>query len=115
MRQLNFLIIFLVILFLVIFSLENTLPATIQITPAWKITAPLAIELIVVMGLGAVIAWLFSSWASMQGMMQFYKKNQQIDTLQQQVTQLAVKIDERKQLSASAIDVEVEDKTKAMS
>lgn len=113
MRQINFFIIFLVIMGLVLFALENTSPASIQVTSGWKIAAPLSVELIIAMGLGAVLAWVFSAWTNMLRMMEFYKKNQEIDNLQQEVTQLSVKIDERKQLaSASAIDVEVEDKTK---
>lgn len=115
MKQVNFLIIFVLILALALFTLENTTPATINLFKGTKVEVPIAVELIVSMGIGAVLAWLFSAWASMQNMMEFHKKNTQIQNLQEQVSDLSVEIDERKRLmSASAIDVEVEEKTKVI-
>jgi lipopolysaccharide assembly protein A len=115
MRQVNFLVIFIVVLSLVLFSLENTGPATIQILPKMKIEAPIAVEIILSMGLGAVIAWLFNFWSSLQSLMELSNKNAQIQTLQEKVGGLTAEIDERKRLvSASAIDVEVEDKPRQL-
>lgn len=115
MKQVNFFIIFVLILALALFTLENTTPATINLFKGTKVEVPIAVELIVAMGIGAVLAWLFSAWASMQNMMEFHKKNAQIQNLQEQVSELTVEIDERKRLmSASAIDVEVEEKTKVI-
>jgi uncharacterized integral membrane protein len=114
-KQVNFFIIFVLILALALFTLENTTPATINLFKGTKVEVPIAVELIVAMGIGAVLAWLFSAWASMQNMMEFHKKNAQIQNLQEQVSELTVEIDERKRLmSASAIDVEVEEKTKVI-
>jgi uncharacterized integral membrane protein len=62
MRPLNFLLIFSFCLALVLFSLENTQPTTISILPGVEVQAPLAIELILTLGLGGVLAWLFSIW-----------------------------------------------------
>ncbi len=62
MRQINFLMIFVFCLALVLFSLENTELAIIQIVPDVQVQAPLAIELILAMGVGAVLAWVFSLW-----------------------------------------------------
>ncbi|NUN65887.1 LapA family protein [Pseudanabaena biceps] len=114
MRQLNFIVIFAVVLGLVLFSLQNTSPASIQLLPQLKLEAPIAVELILSMGLGAVLAWIFSVWASLQKSIEMRNKNVQIQNLQETVQSLNIEIDERKRLvSASAIDVEIdEDKTK---
>lgn len=115
MKQVNFFIIFALILALALFTLENTTPATINLFRGTKVEVPIAVELIVAMGIGAVLAWMFSAWASMQNIMEFHKKNAQIQNLQEQVSDLTVEIDERKRLmAASAIDVEVEEKTKVI-
>jgi putative membrane protein len=114
MRQLNFVVIFIVALALVLFSLENTAPASIQIIPDLKVAAPIAVELILAMGLGAVLAWIFSVWSGLQKSIDMRNKNVQIQNLQETVQNLSVEIEERKRLvSASAIDVEIdEDKSK---
>jgi lipopolysaccharide assembly protein A len=111
MRQVNFLVIFIVVLALVLFSLENSTPATIQIFPGAKIVNPIAVEIILSMGIGAVLAWLFNFWSTLQNLMELSNKNAQIQNLQEKVGGLSAEIEERKRLvSASAIDVEVEDK-----
>jgi uncharacterized integral membrane protein len=114
MRQLNFVVIFIVALALVLFSLQNTTPASIQIVPDLKVSAPIAVELILAMGLGAVLAWIFSVWSSLQKSIDMRNKNVQIQNLQETVQNLSVEIEERKRLvSSSAIDVEIdEDKYK---
>ena len=114
MRQLNFVVIFIVALALVLFSLQNTTPASIQIVPDLKVSAPIAVELILAMGLGAVLAWIFSVWSSLQKSIDMRNKNVQIQNLQETVQNLSVEIEERKRLvSSSAIDVEIdEDKSK---
>ncbi len=114
MRQLNFVVIFIVALALVLFALQNTSPASIQIIPQLKVEAPIAVELILAMGLGAVLAWIFSVWSALQKSIDMRNKNVQIQNLQETVQNLSVEIDERKRLmSASAIDVEIdEDKSK---
>ncbi|MBV9386131.1 MAG: LapA family protein [Chroococcidiopsidaceae cyanobacterium CP_BM_ER_R8_30] len=65
MRQINFLMIFVFCLTLVLFSLENTEPATIQLVK-YHVQAPLSVELILAMGVGAVLAWMFSVWTGLQ-------------------------------------------------
>ena len=114
MRQLNFVVFFIVALALVLFALENTSPASIQIIPQLKVSAPISVELILAMGLGAVLAWIFSVWSGLQKSIEMRNKNVQIQNLQETVQNLSVEIEERKRLvSASAIDVEIdEDKSK---
>lgn len=114
MRQLNFVVIFIVVLALVLFALENTSPASIQIIPQLKVAAPISVELILAMGLGAVLAWIFSVWSGLQKTIELRNQNMKIQNLQETVQNLSAEIEERKRLvSASAIDVEIdEDKSK---
>lgn len=92
MRQINFLIIFAMCLALVLFSLENTEPVVIKVIDNVQIQAPLAIELIFAMGLGAILAWLFSIWTRLQqllesrrAMRQLRSKEEHIEKLEQDV------------------------------
>jgi len=94
MRQFNFLLIFVVCLALVLFSLQNSGLATIYIFGDLQFQAPLAIELIVAMFTGAVLAWVFSAWiqiqqrfASSQERRQLRQKDKQIQTLEQMLKQ----------------------------
>jgi uncharacterized integral membrane protein len=113
-RQLNFVVIFTVVLALVLFALENTSPVSIQIIPQLKVVAPISVELILAMGLGAILAWFFSVWSGLQKTIELRSQNVKIQNLQETVQNLSSEIEERKRLvSASAIDVEIdEDKSK---
>ncbi|BBC25843.1 hypothetical protein ABRG53_3586 [Pseudanabaena sp. ABRG5-3] len=113
-RQLNFVVIFVVALALVLFALENTAAAPIQIIPQLKVAAPISVELILAMGLGAVLAWIFSVWSGLQKSIEMRNQNMQIQNLKETVENLTVEIEERKRLvSASAIDVEIDDEDKS--
>ena len=110
MRQINFLIIFAICLALVLFSLENTEPASIKIIQDVQVQAPLAIELILAMGLGAALAWVFSIWTRLQqqlesrkAMRQVLSKEEHIQKLEQDLERYKADIEERQMpvLSAS--------------
>ncbi|HEY9610331.1 LapA family protein [Allocoleopsis sp.] len=96
MRQINFLIIFAMCLALVLFSLQNTEPAVIRIINGVQVQAPLAIELILAMGLGAILAWLFSIWARLQQQLDSLKSKRQIRTKEQKIEQLEQDIERYK-------------------
>ena len=100
MRQLNFLIIFVFCLALVLFSIENTALATIQIVQGVQVQAPLSVELILAMGLGAVLAWLFSIWTRLQRMLVtrqgIRQKNVRIQELERNVEQYKAEIQEQR-------------------
>jgi len=66
MKQVNFLIIFILCLALALFTLENTNLGTIYILPGLEVQGPMAVELLLATGLGAVFAWLFSMWTQLQ-------------------------------------------------
>ena len=65
-RQLNFVIIFILGLGLVLFAIQNSEPATIQILPNFEVKAPVVVEFLLAVGLGAILAWLFSVWTQLQ-------------------------------------------------
>jgi uncharacterized integral membrane protein len=102
MRQINFLIIFAVCLALVLFSLENTEPTAIRILEGVQVQAPLSIELILAMGIGATLAWIFSVWTRLQqqlesrrAMRQIRSKEEQIEKLEQDVERYKAEIEEQ--------------------
>lgn len=121
MRQINFLIIFAMCLALVLFSLENTEPVSIQIVQNVRVQAPLAIALILAMGLGAVLAWLFSIWArlqqqlvSWQALRQIRSKEERIQKLEQDVERYKAELEEQ-QLPALSASQSVTEATAAES
>ena len=65
MRQVNFSLIFVFGLVMVFFTLQNTAPTTVHVFPGLSRTLPLAALLLVVAGIGALIAWLFAAWSGM--------------------------------------------------
>lgn len=90
MRILNFVVIFASGLALVLFSIENTELTTIQIIPGYEVQAPLSIELILAMGIGATLAWLYNIWSRLAHQIvtfgqkrELRKKEKQIETLNQ--------------------------------
>ena len=88
MRQINFLIIFAMCLALVLFSLGNTEPAVIHIFKDIQFQAPIAIELILAMGLGAILAWLFSIWTRFQQQLVSFNVKRQIRSKEKQIEKL---------------------------
>jgi uncharacterized integral membrane protein len=80
MRQINFVIIFVICLALVLFGIENTQPTTIKIVEGVQFQAPLSIELILAMGIGATLAWVFSVWTQVQRLVERNKEVQVRDT-----------------------------------
>jgi len=116
MRILNFFIIFLICLALVLFSLENTEPTTIQIIKGFQVKAPLSVELIIATGFGAILAWLFSLWSRMQRMLasradtsQVRQKEQRIQALEQDLERYKAEVEAKQPLLESAASSSVED------
>lgn len=91
MKQVNFVLIFIITLALAVFSIQNTEVSTIRILPGLEVQAPIAVELILAIGLGAAFAWLFSIWAQLQrhlvSSQQVRQKNVQIQELESKVQQ----------------------------
>ncbi|MBW4668316.1 MAG: LapA family protein [Cyanomargarita calcarea GSE-NOS-MK-12-04C] len=97
MRQFNFVIIFIFCLVIALFTVENSQPATIQITPGLQVSAAMplattswfAIELLIASGLGAFVVWLFSVWTHSN---QVRQKNMQIQELESKIKQYQTEI-----------------------
>lgn len=116
MRILNFFFIFLICLALVLFSIENTEPTTIQIIKGFQVKAPLSVELIIATGFGAILAWLFSLWSRMQRMLasraetrQVRQKEQRIQALEQDLERYKAEVEAKQPLLESAASSSVED------
>ncbi|MGB3135488.1 MAG: LapA family protein [Nodosilinea sp.] len=108
MRQINFVVIFVIALALVLFGIENTEPVIIHLAPGMDAEAPLCVELIIAMGIGAVFAWVFSVWAQVQGYMSFGKDMEQrevrIQQLEQDVQRYRVELEEQSLMLPAATE-----------
>jgi uncharacterized integral membrane protein len=102
MRQVNFVVIFVFCLALVLFGIENTEPAVIHLVEGVELVAPLSIELLLAMGVGAVLAWVFSVWAQIQRSLELGKDLRQRETkiqqLEQDVQRYKVELEEQQRL-----------------
>lgn len=96
MRQVNFVIIFIFCLALALFTLENTQPGTINVIPDVQVQSPIAVELVLASGIGAVFAWLYSIWTHWQRLLvsgqQVRQKNVQIKELESRVEQYQAEV-----------------------
>lgn len=88
MRPLNFVLIFIVCIGLVLFSLQNTELATIQLIEDVEFEAPLAIELIAAAGVGALLAWLFGLLSQLQRIVSARQNMRQIRQQEQRIQEL---------------------------
>lgn len=106
MRQINFALIFVICLALVLFGIENTEPVEIKIIPGVDFSAPLSVELILAMGIGAVLAWVFSVWVRVQSVFNIQQavqeKDEQIEVLQADIERYKAEIEEQQKLLPSA-------------
>jgi hypothetical protein len=102
MRQINFVIIFVICLALVLFGIENTEPAVIHIIKGVELQAPLSVELLLAMGIGATLAWVFSVWTQIQRVLESGKEIRQrdvrIEELEQDVQRYKVELEEQQRL-----------------
>lgn len=102
MRQINFVIIFVICLALVLFGIQNTEPVNIRVFEGLDFQAPLSIELIVAMGIGAVLAWMFNVWAQLQRLLgtrkQIHDRDVRIQALEQDVQHYKAAIEEQRLL-----------------
>ncbi|QQE65155.1 DUF1049 domain-containing protein [Leptolyngbya sp. BL0902] len=99
MKQINFVVIFVIALALVLFAIENTEPVLIHIAKGLDVEAPLCVELMMAMGIGAVLAWVFSVWAQVQGYLavnpQVKQREIRIQELEQDVERYRVELEEQ--------------------
>lgn len=105
MRQLNFVLIFVICLALVLFGIENTELVGIKIIEGVELKAPLSIELILAMGIGAVLAWVFSVWVQVQSTLSTKEvvegQEEQIEELQADIERYKAELEEQQRLLPS--------------
>jgi uncharacterized integral membrane protein len=105
MRQINFVVIFIICLALVLFGIENTEPAIIHLVEGVEVQAPLSIELLLAVGIGASLAWIFSVWTRIQRTLEAGKETRQRETriqeLEQDVQRYKVELEQQRLLPAA--------------
>jgi putative membrane protein len=109
MRQLNFILIFALCLAIALFSIENVQFVTIRVVPGLDIQAPLAIALILTLGVGAAIAWMFGLWHRLHQQLAYHKvakevkeKTQRIEVLEQEIKGVQAELEQQKLLPSTA-------------
>lgn len=117
MKQINFVVIFVICLALVVFGIENTEPATIHVVNGIDFQAPLSIELILAMGIGAVLAWVFSVWTRVQRLVEVGRelktRENRIQELQEDVERYKAEIEQQRLLPAAQANTPPEPATDA--
>ena len=94
---LNFLLIFAFCLAIALFSIENTQSAPILLIPGVEVEAPLSVELILAMGIGAVLAWLFGIWTGLQSQLTNFRQSQRIRAKDKQIKELEENMEKLKE------------------
>lgn len=109
MRQVNFTLIFVICLAVVLFAIENTQLVSIKVINGVQITAPLSIELIITLGVGAVLAWVFSVWTTVQELFvtreALQAREVEIETLQTDLERYKAELEEQRLLLPSQATV----------
>ena len=88
MKQLNFLLIFSFGLAMVMFTLENTAPTTVQFLPGVSATLPLAAMLLLVGGVGATAAWVFAMWTGVVRKVEAIQNQREVEAQQVRIQEL---------------------------
>ena len=88
MRQLNFLLIFSFGLAAVTFTLENTAPTTVHFLPGMATTLPLAVLLLLVGGIGATAAWIFTVWSGVVKKVETLQESSDLEAQQVRIQEL---------------------------
>lgn len=110
MKQVNFVVIFVICLALVLFGIENTTPSVIHVVKGVEFEAPLSVELIIAAGIGATLAWVFSVWVQLQSIAQknpeMQQKELRIQQLEEDVERYRVELEQLPMLPQSNNDAE---------
>lgn len=104
MRNINFLLIFALVLVLALFSLENSELVTVQIIPGTEVQLPLSIEIIVAMGIGAFFTWMFTLWTGLQRAITDFSEYRKIKAKDRKVNDFKPDMEQ--------LEAEIEKKTK---
>ncbi|MGI0489582.1 LapA family protein [Pantanalinema rosaneae CENA516] len=109
MKQLNFLLLFVICLALVMFAIQNDQPTLIRVVKDIQVEAPLSVELMLAMGTGAVLAWVFSVWSQVQNALAMRKelraRDQRIQELEENLKRFEAELQQQPQALLSAADL----------
>lgn len=98
MRQLSFLILFLVLLAVVLFAMQNTHLVPITFAPDLTLQLPLSVELLVAAGIGSIFAWMYGVWMKMQVSVETFmrtrEKDKELQEKQAYINELQKMLDE---------------------
>ena len=115
MRVINFSIIFAFCLALALFSLENTDSVMIRMVGGAELQAPLAIELILTLGVGGVLAWMFGIWTRLLRQVEYNKqmgqmqsKDERIEELEKDLGQYKAEVESLALAAAKVVPVQQE-------
>jgi len=114
MRQINFVIGFVITFALVLFSLENPTLVTIRVVPATlELQLPLCIAIIASMGTGAVLAWMLSVWGGLQARIaqgnaqkRIREQERTIESLKEDLGRYKVDLDKKQRIDKLQEDLE---------
>ncbi|MFZ4666384.1 MAG: lipopolysaccharide assembly protein LapA domain-containing protein [Prochlorotrichaceae cyanobacterium] len=114
MRQINFVIGFVITFALVLFSLENPGLVTIRIVPsAIELQLPLCVAVIAAMGSGAVLAWILSVWGGLQARIaqgnaqkRIREQERTIESLKEDLGRYKVDLDKKQRVEQLQEDLE---------
>lgn len=106
MRQINFLLMFGLCLALVFFGVQNTQLTVVHLLNGVEFQAPLAVELLLAMGLGAVLAWVFSLWTRLQRLIEVGRevraRDNRIQALEKDLEHYKAELEEQQRLLPAA-------------
>ncbi|HEY9615982.1 MAG TPA: LapA family protein [Microcoleaceae cyanobacterium] len=106
MKQINFLILFVICLALVMFAIQNDQPTLIRVVKDVQVEAPLSVELMLAMGTGAVLAWVFSVWSQVQNALAMRKelkaRDKRIQELEESLQRFEAELQQQPQPLLSA-------------
>ncbi|MEO1132606.1 MAG: lipopolysaccharide assembly protein LapA domain-containing protein [Cyanobacteria bacterium J06639_1] len=88
MRQFNFVVIFVICLGVALFAMQNSSAVTVTVAPGIQFQAPLVVQLLASLGLGASIAWLFSVWTKAQFVTEARQMHQEMEGKDARIAEL---------------------------
>ncbi|MEM9157077.1 MAG: LapA family protein [Cyanobacteria bacterium P01_F01_bin.33] len=88
MRQLNFVVIFTICLGVAFFAMQNSSTVMVTVAPGIQFKAPLVVQLLGSLGLGASIAWFFSVWTKAQFVVRVRQMHQELEGKEAKIAEL---------------------------
>ncbi len=118
MRQIDFMILFVVLLGISLFAMQNANVVAVTLAPGLTFELPLAIELLISAGIGAAFFWIYGLWMKMQFAVESRDKSRElrekeafIEDLKKTMTEMESKLKQlppSKRAEAGEEEVEVE-------